>query len=86
VPTLEQSLKGKDLGHYKIVAILWGIDFSVPDAKAGFDVLISQLPDKLRVREVVESLPQNAKQAISDLIENGGSLPAAYFSRHYGEI
>ncbi len=86
MPTLEQSLKGKDLGHYKIVADLWRIDFSAPDAKAGFDLLISSLPDKHRLREVVESLPQNAKQALSDLIQNGGSLPAAHFWRRYGEI
>jgi len=86
MPDLGQSLQGRDLGHLKIIAELWGFEFSAPDARIGLKRLIPLMTDTSQLVELIEALPENARQAFDELRQQGGRLPWALFSRRYGGL
>lgn len=86
MPTLSQSLQGKDLGHLRIIAGLWGIEFDVPEARAGLARLVTVLSDPARVEEMVNDLPAEAHLALDDLCHHEGRLPWPLFVRRYGAV
>jgi Helicase conserved C-terminal domain len=86
MPDLELSLQGQDLGHLKIIAMLWGIDFHTPDAKVGLPHLVRFLLDVELMTEVIDGLPEKAKQALIDLVRHEGKIPWALFVRRYGTV
>jgi len=84
--SLEQSLQGRDLGHLKILADFWGIDFNPPDARVGLQRLIPTLLDEKLLNDVIEDLPEDARQAFSEICANDGKLPWALLTRRYGAL
>lgn len=86
MPDLFQSLQGRDLGHLRIVAGLWGLEFSAPDARVGLQRLAPLLLDAPLVQEVVELLPEQARSALDDLLRSEGRLPWPVFTRRYGAV
>ncbi len=86
MPDISESLQGRDLGHLKIIADMWGLEFSAPDVKIGVQRLIPLLLDRERLKDLVESLPAEARSAIEDLLSNEGSLPWVFFTRRHGGI
>ncbi len=86
MPDLTQSLQGRDLGHLRIIADLWGLDFDAPDARVGLPRLAVLLLDRQRVVETIGELPSGARQALNDLIQHDGRLPWALFTRRYGAV
>jgi hypothetical protein len=86
MPDLEHSLQGRDLGHYKIISMLWGIDFQAPDAKVGLPELVALLSNVDLMTEVIDGLPETAKQALNDLVRHNGKIPWALFARSYGTV
>jgi len=86
MPDLYQSLQGRDLGHLRIVAEMWGLDFDAPDARVGLSRLTALLLDRQRLEEMLADLPDPARQALQDLLQNEGRMPWALFTRRYGEV
>jgi hypothetical protein len=87
MPNLLQSLQNYDLGHLHIIAELWGISLSAPDARQGRKNLAKEmLASHELAAEIVESLPAEAQQALSELLSYGGQIPWHLFSQHYGQI
>jgi hypothetical protein len=86
MPTLSQSLQGKDLGHLRIIAAQWGLDFDAPDTRVGLTRLTTALLDPARVEETVHDLPSQACQALDDLYHHEGRLPWPLFTRRYGAV
>ncbi|UCD99055.1 MAG: helicase-associated domain-containing protein [Chloroflexota bacterium] len=86
MPDLAQSLGTYDLGYLQIVAELWGIEFKAAELSQGIDKLIPLMLDQQLVDELIETLPDEARTTVADLIRNGGRLPWAFFTRAYGEI
>jgi len=86
MPDLEQSLQGLDLGHLKIIAQHWGIEFTAPDVRIGIQKLIPMISDAELLTKVVMELPTEARQALDDLINNDGRLPMPLFTRRYGPL
>lgn len=86
LPDLFESLQGRDLGHLRIVAELWELELSAPDARIGLQRLAPLLLDPLLVKEVVDFLPAEARLAVSDLLRNEGRLPWQLFTRRYGTV
>lgn len=86
MPDLVQSLQGRDLGHLKIIAELWGIEFSAPDARVGVQRLTSLLLNEKTVNECLAILPEGARVALGELANNEGRLPWAVFERRYGAV
>ncbi len=86
MPNLSESLQGKDLGHLRIIAELWGINLEEQETPAAIIHLISALLDTQMVNRMVLSLPAEAKTALDDLAQHSGRLPWAQFTRTYGEV
>jgi hypothetical protein len=86
MPDLVQSLQGRDLGHLRIVAELWGLDFNAPDARIGLQRLAALMIDKELLSEVIQVLPEGAGRALLELCKNEGRVSWALFSRRYGAV
>ena len=70
MPDLIQSLQGRDLGHLRIIAELWGLDFNAPDTRIGLSRLIPLLIDRDLLGETIQTLPEGARRALIDLGQN----------------
>ena len=69
-----------------ITAELWGIDLPAPDVRQGRKSLALALLDPALAAEIIDSLPAQSRQALAELIQQGGSLPWHIFSKKYGQI
>ena len=86
MPTLSQSLQGHDLGHLRIIADQWGIDFDAPDTRVGLARLTTALLDRTHLEETLLDLPTEARLALDDLYHHEGRLPWPLFIRRYGAV
>ncbi len=86
MPDLAESLQGRDLGHLRIIAELWGIELNEQDIREALGHLISLLLDSTRVEKIKGSLSPQVQEALSDLANHAGRLPWAQFTRIYGEV
>jgi len=86
MPDLEQSLQGRDLGHLRIIAEHWGVEFNAPDARVGIQRLAPVLVNREMLNEVIECLPEGARRALDELCKKDGRLSWAFFTRRYGAV
>lgn len=86
MPSLKQSLEGKDLGHILIVAELWGVDLQAQDALDAIKQLSPTLLNSELVQDVHEALPEEAQKALGELKSERGRLPWGQFTRKYGKV
>ena len=86
MPSLSQSLHHHDLGHLRIIAEGWGLELKAPDTHTALPLLTAHLLNPENIREIYESLPPAAQQALAALAENKGRLPWPQFIRQYGEV
>jgi len=86
MPNLIQSLQGRDLGHLRIVAGLWGMELVPAETDAALKELSAAILDPDQVGEIVDSLSTEAQSALERLAEAGGKMPWATFARQFGEI
>jgi hypothetical protein len=86
MPDLQHTLQGNDLGFLKMVAGLWGIEMTAPDAYTALPVLIKSLDDQYTFPEILATLPENAREALFVLLDGDGRHPWAQFVRQFGEL
>jgi hypothetical protein len=86
MPDLSQSLQGRDLSHLRIIAGLWGLEFSAPDARVGLQRLVPLLQDREMLAEVLQLLPEAAEAALQELLRNDGRMPWSLLVRRYGAV
>jgi hypothetical protein len=87
MPDLIKSLQGRDLGHLRIVAELWGIDFEAPDMRTGLQRLAPCLLNRERVEEEVSDLPSEARRALYALLHSPEErMRWAQFARRFGSV
>jgi len=86
LPDLSQSLQGRDLGHLRIIAELWGLDLNAPDARVGLQRLTPLMLESARAASIVTLLPPESRTALNDLLQNDGRLTWPAFTRRYGEV
>jgi hypothetical protein len=86
MPDLEHALQGNDLGFLKIVASAWGIEMNAPDTVTALPILVEGIIEHADFAEVIEALPQDAKNVLQVLLQNEGKIPWATFVRKYGEV
>lgn len=86
MPTLIQSLQGRDLGHLRIVAEWWGVELTASQIDLALQELSAALLNPQLVAEVTAALPADARAALLALIEAGGRMPWATFVRLHGEV
>jgi hypothetical protein len=86
MPGLSHSLNRTDLSYLQIIAGFWEIELEARDLRQALEALVPALLDPEGVREMVESLPVEARLALDDLIQNQGRLPWPKFTRRYGTV
>jgi hypothetical protein len=86
MPNFIQSIQGRDIGHLRIVARLWGIELEAPDMDNAAKELSAVLLNPKLVGEIISALPDDACSALDTLVKAGGRLSWAAFSRLYGDI
>jgi hypothetical protein len=86
MPILSESLQGRDLGHLRIVAELWGDELEEQDTPSAILHLTRLFLNVSIVNNMVSNLPPEAKRALDDLTQHAGRLPWAQFTRTYGEV
>lgn len=83
---LLQTLQDHDIGHLAAVAELWGLDLPPGPALEAARGLAQAMLDPEQVREVVETLPPDARRALEDLLRRGGRMPFLDFTRRHGPL
>lgn len=86
MPDLMHRLGTQDLGFLEIVAELWGVDLSAPDVRGALPPLIRALLSPGLAVEIVDALPQDARQALDALVAHDGWLPWARFNQSFGPL
>jgi hypothetical protein len=86
MPDLYASLHDCDIGHLRAVAMLWGVELSASETEAVRRELSAALLDPELGREIVASLPAEARQALNALAASGGKILWAAFVRRFGEV
>ena len=86
MPALKKFLHAYDLDLLERIASLWGVDFGSLDASAAADELAQSMGNAALASEVVDSLPQSAKDALSSLAAAGGKIPWPQFARRFGDV
>ena len=74
MPDLLHTLHEQDLGFLKIIAAAWGLELQAPDAETALPLLVAGMSNRLLAREIIETLPDAARQAIYALLNNQGQL------------
>lgn len=87
MPSLRESLEGKDLGHLALVAECWGIEVEWSNKKDGAVQLARKILDDERLfAELYEALPVESQGALEALKSEGGKEQWTRFERQYGAI
>jgi hypothetical protein len=86
MPTLSDTLRGRDLGFLKMVAGCWGLDISAPDAATYLPQLASGILAHQWQDDVIAALPPAAQEALQALATGAGRMSWALFSRRFGAV
>ncbi len=86
MPDLFHSLQGKDLGHLRVVASLWGIELNAPDVHTALPFLVKSMLDRRLMVEVVEALSLEAQAGLQALVGGEGRLTWSMFTRRFGGL
>jgi len=86
MPDLAHSLLKQDIGHLRIIADFWGLELESIEADSAREELSASLLDFELLAELMDSLSPQADSAITDLVNSGGRIPWATFTRKYGDI
>ncbi|MFT3894911.1 MAG: hypothetical protein QM730_25045 [Anaerolineales bacterium] len=86
MPDLTHSLLKQDIGHLRIIAEFWGLELESIEADSAREELSASLLDFELLAELMDALSPQAHSAITDLVNSGGRIPWATFTRKYGDI
>ena len=86
MPDLFHTLHEYDLGFLKMIASAWGMELDAPDAETALPVLVAAMSNRLLAQEIIETLPDAARQAVHALLNNQGQLSWSLFCRRFGEV
>ncbi len=83
---LLRTLQDHDLGHLRILAEAWGFDPPAGSAPQAARMLAAAMIDPATLGEMIESLPQDAQDALQALQAAGGRVPLADLTRRFGPL
>ena len=86
MPDLYTSLLKHDLGHLRIVAVLWGLELDSNETESVAKELSASLLDPDLLAEIWEALNPEAQTALEALVTKNGRIPWAEFTRRFGDI
>ena len=83
---LLHTLYNADLGYLKMIADAWGFTIQASDTPSLAQMLAKSMLNPQIVEEMIAALPQNATQALQDLLENDGIIAWSQFTNRHGEL
>jgi hypothetical protein len=86
MPDLTSSLLKHDIGHLRIIAGLWGLEFESNEVDLACEELSASILDFELVGEILETLSPTLRAALDALIAREGRIPWAEFTRKFGGI
>jgi hypothetical protein len=86
MPDLSYRLSAHDLGYLRIVADLWGLETSMPDSHTAVTNLTRIMKNPSHLQEIVNALPDEARDALDTLIKNKGMMTWARFTHLFGQL
>lgn len=86
MPNFVESLQGRDFGHLRIIAQLWGMELAGQDIPSAILALKKEIDNRMMVDKLISTLSPEVKTALQDLSQHSGRMPWAQFSRRYGEV
>lgn len=86
MPSIKKQLHAYDLDLLERIASFWGVEAGSLDAAAAVEALTRAMQNAALAAEVIDSLPQPAKDALEFLKLNSGKAPWPQFSRKFGEV
>jgi hypothetical protein len=86
MPDLYHTLLKYDLGHLRIIAESWELELETSDVDSASEELVASLLDPEPVRETLDILPADARDALNSLVASNGKAEWGKFSRQFGDI
>ena len=86
MPDLIQSFQGRDIGFFRTVARLWGIDLTSSEPGTAQKELADALLNPATNHDIEKLLPTSSHPALLALIEASGKIPWAVFTRRFGAL
>lgn len=84
--TLTRALVDYDIDILHVIARQWDIDLVAKERAAAADELAVSMLQGEAAAAIWERLPEEARQALVDLMVNQGELLYSHFTRRYGEL
>lgn len=86
MPSLKKMLQSYDLDLIERIGSLWGVDVANLDLPSAVEALLKSMTDDSLLTEMLESLPQPAREAWDNVTRNAQKITWAQFSRNFGEV
>lgn len=86
MPGLKPTLANYDLDFLTRIARRWGVEISQRDVESARTDLAASMVDEEIFKKLLANLDEASRKAWSSLVQKGGKLPRAEFSRSHGEI
>jgi len=86
MPALKKMLQAYDLDLIERICSTWGVEPNQPDLSTSINALMAAMQDTVLVNEVIESLPQSAREAWNYILNHSQKLTWSQFTRKFGEV
>lgn len=86
MPALKKMLQAYDLDLIERICSKWGVEPNQPDLSTSLSALLAAMQDSALVNEVIESLPQDAREAWNYVLSHSQKLTWSQFTRKFGEV
>ncbi len=84
--TLHRTLQDRDVGFLRAISELWGLESPSGSNNEIAQELVEHMADPAQLEDMLESLPENARELLDHLIMEGGNAPFAQIDRTYGPL
>ena len=86
MPTIRNLLHSHDTDVQRTILTRWGFDLPGDITNQHLKEFATTAVKEGILLEVIQTLPQDAKKCLNELVRNGGKLAWSQFSRIYGDI
>ncbi len=84
--TLYQTLLDSNLARLRVIARIWNISLTATQRADVAAELVDGMADADRVQRCWAQLPSDQQAALEALLREGGAMPWATFTRHWGQL
>ena len=84
--TLLHTLQDQDIGYFRIIAELWGLDLPKGSTREVAEALAQEMTASETLGEIIDALPDQASEALQALGQLGGRSPWNGWDRKYGPL